>query len=147
MKESNRPAINRRNAIGLLAATPVIATPLGAASIAEACGLHADAARLSQDSTGVAPDLANLTAGDFEPLVGKAFMVGDHQLTLKNVRRGPESASRFRRQFAVVFNPPRDVSIGSEQMAVSHPAIGRHHLLVGQVGIGPQGSAVEICFA
>jgi hypothetical protein len=147
VRDSNRPAINRRNAIGLLAVTPVIASPFGADAWTGVSGLRTDAAQLGQGPTGMTPDLAKLTAEHFEPLVGKTFTVGEHRLTLKNVRRGPRTSSRFRRQFALVFNAPRNESIGSKQLPVSHPAIGRHDLLVGQVGPGPNGSAVEICFA
>jgi hypothetical protein len=145
MKESNRPAINRRDAIGLLAASPVIASPLGAAAWAGASGLGTDAVQHGQGPLRMAANSAKLTAEHFEPLIGKTFAVGQHRLMLKKVRRGPKTASRFRQQFAIEFHAPQELTLADGPLSVSHPAIGRQQLLVTQVGKGA-GRAVEICF-
>ena len=54
---------------------------------------------------------------------------------------------RSRQQFAITFELPRDVPIRSEVLPVSHPAIGRHDLLVTQVIDTVDKTALEICFS
>lgn len=137
-------AIGRRDALGLIAATVVadvaLSLPARAAAMSAKAGVGAMAA-----SPPTVSDLAKLTAEHFEPLVGQTFMVGTNALTLKKVRRGPNSGPQFRQQFGIVFDAPQWLPFHSETMPVSHPALGRHDLLATQVGI--ERGKVEICFA
>jgi hypothetical protein len=96
----------------------------------------------------VTQDLAKLAAGHFEQLVGESFTVGQYQVTLRQVRRRQhKSSARFREQFALVFKGPQALPIGSEVLPVTHPAIGRHGLLVTQTVGEINGTALEICFS
>lgn len=90
--------------------------------------------------------LAQLAPEHFEPLVGEAFSVGEHRVTLRAVRRGPATPAQFREQFAVTFSIPQSPSIGGEPVRVAHPAIGGHDLFVAAVSQGADRS-LEICFA
>ncbi|MGA3310824.1 MAG: hypothetical protein ABSD08_19765 [Xanthobacteraceae bacterium] len=153
MKKSNPlVTITRRDSIRLLAVTPavasnaVLANLFSGAAWAAALMPGADAAHLGQGSAGVPRNLAKLAAEHFEPLVGGSFTVGEDEVTLRNVRRRLNTGSRFREQFSVVFNAPRNSSILSETLPVSHPAIGRHDLLVTQILDGVDSTALEICF-
>jgi Domain of unknown function (DUF6916) len=146
MKTSARPgAISRRDVIRLLVA---------AAGATGAVMPRAQAAHPEKGSVNMAHDLAKqdlskLTAEHFEPLVGETFSVGSYRLTLRSVRRGLKTGSRFREQFAITFKAPRgrELPIRSELLAVAHPAIGRHDLLVTQVLDGADGTALEVCFS
>jgi hypothetical protein len=152
MSDANRSdMISRRDAIGLFAATPALGadavlsnalrgTALAGASVlsvgaAQACG-YAEAPN----------DLAQLAAEHFEPLVGETFMVGDTTVTLRDVRRGPETRPGFRQQFAMTFDAPRSLSIASDLTSVSHPAIGQYDLFVTQVIESGHRKALEIYF-
>jgi len=141
--KSRFATISRRDAIRLFATTPasgaVLASsfPIAAVSAAEAVD------RAAYPSAGTAASLVKLSAQHFESLVGQQFTIGDDQVMLKSVRRGPESGAGFRQQFALVFAAPRDCPLQSDVLPVSHPAIGRHELHVAQVG----GAALEICFS
>ncbi len=145
MTDANR-LISRRNAIALLAARPALGAE-GALSHAFGCSpaTTALATDVAQASARVPSGL--LAAEHFDPLVGQAFAVGGQTATLRNVRRGPATPAHFRAQFAVVFDAPRARSIGSERAPVSHPAIGRHELLVTEVMDGIGRTALEICFS
>jgi hypothetical protein len=143
--------ISRRDAIGLFAATPALGadavlsnalrgTALAGASVlsagsAQACGYAAAPSELSQ-----------LAAGHFEPLVGETFMVGDAAVTLRDVRRGPETQPGFRQQFAMTFEAPPSLSIASDLSSVSHPAIGQYDLFVTELIESGRRKALEICF-
>ena len=58
-----------------------------------------------------------------------------------------QAASRFREQFSLLFSLPQEIPIGSEVLAVSHPALGQCDLLVTRVIDEAEGTALEICFA
>jgi len=153
MKESDRPGhISRRDTIRLLPMSATLVAGAGAvtassipcaawAAVSASCETTAHSGR---DSADTAQDLAKLAAEHFEPLVGETFTIGDNAVTLRNVRRGPKTGSAFREQFAVVFDAPQQLSIPSGPLLVSHPAIGRHDLLVSQI---IDGRALEICFS
>lgn len=153
MKESDRPGhISRRDTIRLLPMSATLVAGAGAvtassipgaawAAVSASCETTAHSGR---DSADTAQDLAKLAAEHFEPLVGETFTIGGNEVTLRGVRRGPKTGSRFREQFAVVFDAPQQPSIPSEPLLVSHPAIGRHDLLVSQI---IDGRALEICFS
>jgi hypothetical protein len=146
--------ISRRDATRLLlAATGTLVTGLvlagslrGAAAAQRAMARGAAAAHPEKGLANMTPDLAKLTAEHFEPLVGETFTIGEYQVTLRDVRR-QKIRSRFREQFSITFKAPRDLPIRSERLSVTHPAIGRHDLLVTQILDGAEGTALEICFS
>lgn len=151
MKKAKRViGMNRRDVIGLLVVTPTIAS---SSLLADGLGDRTDGvasisrtaeAAIGSKATGANRDLATLAANDFEPLVGSAFIVGDDEAMLDGIRHGHSSC--FREQFALVFSTPLDASVRLEPVPVSHPAIGRHDLLVTQVMDRTGKSALEICF-
>jgi hypothetical protein len=134
-KTHRSPTIGRRDALGLIAATVVADAVLSGP--VQACG---SAAGLT-----AAPQLADLTAEHFEPLVGQGFTVGDSVMTLRQVRRGHDSGAQFRQQFGIVFDAPRQPT-QSEVLPLAHMALGRHDVLVSPVGAG-SGASLEIYFA
>jgi hypothetical protein len=136
--------ISRRDATRLLAALAAVVTGAVAAGSLRGAAAHAGCAE--KGSVTMTQDLAKLAAEHFEPLVGETFTIGDYQVTLRDVRR-QKFRSRFREQFSVTFKAPPDLPIRSERMPVSHPAIGRHELLVTQVLDAADGTALEICFS
>jgi hypothetical protein len=136
--------ISRRDASRLLAAIATVVTGAAAASALRAA--VADPGCLEKGAVTMTQDLATLAAEHFEPLIGETFTIGDHQVTLREVHR-QKMRSRLRQQFSLLFNAPRDLALRSESLPVSHPAIGRHELLVTQVLDGPDGTALEICFS
>lgn len=149
MRQSNRSTIiGRRDAIGLIAATvvadAVLASPLHAA--ARSGMVPPGAAGATPGSAATVRDLAKLAADHFEPLVGQTFTIGDNRTTLRSVHRGRNTGTGFRRQFAVVFDAPENLSMRSETLPVSHPAVGGHDLLVTQIIAGSDCTALEICF-
>ena len=135
--------IGRRDALGLIAAT-VVADAVCGGPLQAAALSGTPAAGTAAGQTG-APQLAELTAEHFEPLVDQAFTVGDSVMTLRKVRRGCKSGPRFRQQFGIVFDAPREPA-QSKILPVSHPALSRYDVLVNPVGAG-SGAALEICFA
>jgi hypothetical protein len=106
-----------------------------------------DAIHLEKGRIDMTQDLASLAPEHFEPLIGHTFTIGDHQVTLRDVRRRGRTTSRFREQFSLLFSRPHEVPIGSEVLPVSHPALGQCELLVTQVIDEAEGTALEICFA
>jgi hypothetical protein len=143
----HRTTTSRREAVQLLAAAALsggaLVSPVAAAIRRPAF----DAIPLEKGLVDMAQDLANLAPEHFEPLIGHTFTIGDHQVTLRDVRRRGRTTSRFREQFSLVFSLPHEVPIRSELLPVSHPAIGRCDLLVTQVMDDAQGTALEICFS
>ena len=142
--QSGKPS--RREAIALFAGGPALGVD---AALASAFGGTAGASLLFADSAqacGMRASLADLAAEHFEPLVGQEFTVGAHRVTLRGVRRGPATPAQFRAQFALAFAAPQAAPMASDLMGVSHPAIGRHDLLVSAVG-DAAGRSLEICFA
>ena len=141
MDAANRGhVISRRDVTRLLA---TVAAIVGGAVVP----MHgADAAHGKKGVLNMTQDLATLAAEHFEPLIGETFTIGDYQVTLRDVRR-QKFRSRFREQFSITFNAPRDLPIRSERLPVTHPAIGRHELLVTQVLDAADGTALEICFS
>jgi hypothetical protein len=141
---------SRRDAMKLLSAAALSGTFVPASpAAAEAPTQRAvlDAIRLERGSIDMTQDLAKLAPEHFEPLIGHTFTIGDHQVTLRDVRRRGRTTSRFREQFSLLFSPPHQIPIGSEVLAVSHPALGRCDLLVTQVMDEAEGTALEICFS
>lgn len=148
-KANGCETVSRREAIRLVAATPAAGAMLASSLPAALAGRSitgADAAGVAQAGAHAPTGLAKLSAEHFEPLVGERFTVGDDTLTLSDVRRGLKSRAGFRQQFALTFNALRDVPAPTDVLPVSHPAIGRHDLLVTQIN-GPVGTALEICFS
>jgi hypothetical protein len=160
-KSYRRAAISRRETMRLIGASAGLlagaagSNPFGDATAAAASSPHVEALHPEKNlidvapdmAPGIASDLAKLTAENFERLVGESFAVDQYQVTLRRVRRGPKSGSGFRNQFALVFKLPHAVPIGSEVLPVTHPAIGRHDLLVTQTADAVDGTVLEICFS
>jgi hypothetical protein len=143
----HRTTTSRREAVQLLVAAALsggaVVSPVAAAIRRPAF----DAIPLEKGLVDMAQDLANLAPEHFEPLIGHTFTIGEHEVTLRDVRRRGRTTSRFREQFSLVFSLPHEVPIRSELLPVSHPAIGRCDLLVTQVMDDAQGTALEICFS
>jgi hypothetical protein len=141
---------SRRDAMKLLTAAALSGTFVAASpAAAEAPTQRAvfDAIHLEKGPIDMTQDLAKLAPEHFEPLIGHTFTIGDHQVTLRDVRRRGRTTSRFREQFSLLFSLPHEIPIGSEVLAVSHPALGRCDLLVTQVIDEAEGTALEICFS
>jgi hypothetical protein len=145
----HRTTTSRREAVQMLAVAALSAgAVVSPAAAAAAIRRHAfDAIPLEKGLVDMTQDLANLAPEHFEPLIGHTFTIGDHQVTLRDVRRRGRTTSRFREQFSLVFSLSDEVPIRSELLPVSHPAIGRCDLLVTQVIDDAQGTALEICFS
>ncbi len=86
---------------------------------------------------GGAPDLASLVVADFEALEGATLRVqpaeGDAiQLRLIEVRelpaRGPRPRGRV--PFSILLEGPSDAPLAQDLYPISHPALGKHDLLV-----------------
>lgn len=145
--------LSRRDAMVLFAGAPALGADAALTGVfggtAGATLLFAGSAQACGSSAGLPTNLASLAAEHFEPLVGEEFTVGEHRVTLRAVHRGPASPAQYRAQFAVAFSVPQvasnPASIASEPIRVGHPAIGRHDLLVTEVGAGDS-RALEICF-
>lgn len=158
-KSYRRAPISRRETMRLIGASAGLLAgasapnPFGTA--AAASSPHVDAVHLEKNlidvapgvAQGITPDMAKLTAENFERLVGESFAVGQYHVTLRRARRGPKSGSGFRNQFALVFKVPHALPIGSEVLPVTHPAVGRHDLLVTQTADAIGGTVLEICFS
>jgi hypothetical protein len=140
---------SRRGVVQLLAAAALSggAAISTSAADAEIRRRDFDAIHLERGRIDMTQDLANLTPEHFEPLIGHTFIIGDHRVTLRDVRRRGRMTSRFREQFSLLFSRPHEVPIGSEVLPVSHPALGQCELLVTQVIDEAEGTALEICFA
>jgi hypothetical protein len=153
MKNTDRSGVvSRRDAIGLFAATPalgvdaMLSNALRGAALAGASVLSAGAAQACGYAEAPS-ELSQLAAEHFEPLVGETFRVGDATVTLRDVRRGPETRQGFRQQFAMTFDTPRSLSITSDLASVSHPAIGQYDLFVTEVIESGHRRALEVCFS
>jgi hypothetical protein len=128
----------------------LFAAAIGAAAIpsgAAAAAVPVDVQSANKGSIAMTTDLRELTADHFEALVGETFVVDGQPTRLRAVRRGPAGVGRFRQQFALSFATPAGMTIRSDVVPVSHPAIGRHDLLVTQVIDHTEPTALEICFA
>jgi hypothetical protein len=145
----HRTTISRREAVQLLAAATLSAGAVISPAAADAAVRRPafDAIPLEKGLVDMAQDLANLAPEHFEPLIGHTFTIGEHQVTLRDVRRRGRTTSRFREQFSLLFSLPHEIPIGSEVLAVSHPVLGRCELLVTQVIDEAEGTALEICFS
>jgi hypothetical protein len=140
---------SRRDAVKLLTAAALSGTFVAAppAAAEAAAGRQAvDSIVLEKGPIDMMKDLAKLAPEHFEPLIGHTFTIGEHQVTLRDVRRRGQAASRFRQQFSLLFSLQQEIPIGSEVLAVSHPALGRCDLLVTRVIDEAEGTALEICF-
>jgi hypothetical protein len=156
-KSNRRTTISRRDTMRRLLgaaaslAGAAVTNPFGggaAAALPYADAIYPEKSLVNGTQDLVTQDLANLAVGHFEPLVGERFTVGQYQVTLRQVRRRQhKSGARFREQFALVFKAPRALPIGSEVLPVTHPALGRHGLLVTQTVGEINGTALEICFS
>jgi hypothetical protein len=154
MSELHRQSwINRREASRILIASAAftaaagILGPLRKRALAAAVIPCGSECRSEKGILNMTQDLAKLSAEHFEQLIGKTFTIGEYLLKLRDVQRRPNTASHFRQQFSLTFEIPRDLPIRSDVMAVQHPAIGEHHLLVTQVIDNIDETALEICFA
>jgi hypothetical protein len=140
-------AISRREAIGIIAVTSASGAVLTGlhpvVTMAGASALGAPAAGVAQNAGEPERSLAKLAAEHFEPLIGEKFTIGGDEVTLSEIRHGPESGAQFRQQFALTFDTPRGLPVGGDIVPLSHPAIGRHELHV----TGATGRALEICFS
>ena len=145
----HRTTTSRREAVQLLAAATLSAGAVILPAAADAAVRRPafDAIPLEKGLVDMAQDLAKLAPEHFEPLIGHTFTIGEHEVTLRDVRRRGRTTSRFREQFSLVFSLSHEVPIRSELLPVSHPAIGRCDLLVTQVMDDAQGTALEICFS
>jgi hypothetical protein len=147
MTEHRTTTTSRREAVQLLAAAALSGGAVVSPVVAAIRRPAFDAIPLEKGLVDMAQDLANLAPEHFEPLIGHTFTIGEHEVTLRDVRRRGRTTSRFREQFSLVFSLPHEVPIRSELLPVSHPAIGRCDLLVTQVMDDAQGTALEICFS
>jgi hypothetical protein len=147
----HRAITTRRDAVQLLAAAALSGGAVISTSpvVAEAAiGRRGfDANLLEKGLVDMTKDLASLAPEHFEPLIGHTFTIGEHQVTLRDVRRRARTTPRFREPFSLLFSLPHEVPISSELLPVSHPAIGRCDLLVTQVIDEAEGAALEICFS
>jgi hypothetical protein len=139
---------SRRDAVKLLTAAAFSGTFAAASPVAADATIRRtfDAIRLEKGPIDMTQDLASLAPEHFEPLIGHTFTIGDHQVTLRDVRRRGPTTPRFREPFSLLFSLPHQVPIGSEVLPVSHPGLGQCDLLVTQVIDEVQGTALEICF-
>lgn len=69
----------------------------------------------------------------FDGLVGQTFRIGDYESELKELREGPETPPRFRRQFTLIFRFPPDFPHDSITLPVSHPQIGTHDFFINKI--------------
>jgi hypothetical protein len=96
----HRAMTSRRDVVQLLAAAALS----GGAAIstspadAEIGRRDFDAIHLEKGRIDMTQDLASLAPEHFEPLIGHTFTIGDHQVTLRDVRRRGRTTSRFREQ-------------------------------------------------
>jgi hypothetical protein len=149
---TKHPTITSRcDAVRLLTAAALSGTFVTASPVAAQVPIRKetfdDAIHLEKGLIDMAQDLANLAPEHFEPLIGHTFTIGDHQVTLRDVRRLGPTTSRFREQFSLLFSLPHEMPVGSEVLPVSHPTLGRCELLVTQVIDEAEGTTLEICFA
>ena len=150
MMTEHRTTTSRRDVVKLLTAATLSGTFVAASPVAAEVLVRQQgdgAIHLEKGPIDMTQDLANLAPEHFEPLIGHTFTIGDHQVTLRDVRRRGHAASPFREQFSLLFSLPREIPVGSEVLAVSHPALGRCDLLVTQVMDEAEGTALEICFS
>ncbi len=141
---------SRRDVVKLLTAATVSGTFVTTSPAAAEVPIRrpaVDAIHLEKGPIDMTQDLAKLAPEHFEPLIGHTFTIGEHQVTLRDVRRRGQAAARFREQFSLLFSLPHEMAIGSEVLAVSHPALGQCDLLVTQVIDEAEGTALEICFS
>lgn len=146
MTEFSRRDVSRLMAAAMLTGG---AAALGVISVADAAVPALPSGTFIHPNKGLmhmTNDLAKLSAEHFDALIGERFAIGDQTLTLRSVRRGPETPSRFREQFSLTFDIPNGSAIRSEVLPVAHPAIGAHQLLVTQVMDSVHPTSLEICF-
>lgn len=141
---------SRRDALLALTAAivpgTILANPVRAVACAGIPSHSVDAARAAPELAATAGSPAKLAAEHFEPLVGETFTIGGNAVRLRKVSRARKTGSPFREQFSVAFEAPENVSPPLEPWSVSHPAVGRHDLLVTLTGNAAQGAALEVCF-
>jgi hypothetical protein len=144
----HRTTVSRRDAVKLLTAAAFSGTFVTVPPVAaDATRWRAfDVIHLEKGPIDMTQDLAKLAAEHFEPLIGHTFTIGDHQVTLRNVRRRAPTAPQFREPFSLLFSLPHQLPMGSDVLPVSHPSLGQCDLLVTQVIDEGQGTALEICF-
>lgn len=147
MTELSRRDVSRLIAAAMLTGSAAVT---GMMSVAEAAFPAVPSGTFIHPNKGLMQmtnDLAKLSAEHFDVLIGERFAIGDQILTLRSVRRGPETPSRFREQFSLTFDIPDGSAIRSEVLPVVHPAIGAHQLLVTQVMDSVHPTSLEICFS
>lgn len=143
-------AINRRDAISIIAVTAALGAALTGAqpivTVTGASALDKETAGNPQNAGEATQSLENLAAKDFESLIGEKFTIGGEEATLSEVRHGHRSPGQLRQQFSLTFDVSWDLPIDADIMPFSHPAIGRHELLVTHVN-GAGSGTLEICFS
>lgn len=77
--------------------------------------------------------LEDLKPEDFETLLGKAFELDGHTVTLKKVETREAPGKKFRAPMSLVFAGPEDTGVIAGTHTLSHPDIGEHALLVHRV--------------
>jgi hypothetical protein len=116
-----------------------------AAGDATACGFE-KTARTARLAPRFKP-VANWVLADFEPLVGTPFDIDGRMLVLEEIRKGPETPSQFREQFALVFESGKVGDMESRIRPVRHPALGTVDLYVNIVRYMDTGRTAEIYFS
>lgn len=96
-------------------------------------------------------DLAALTPGDFEPLIGTAFAVALGELPslaiqlIEVAARGPQPGRRT--PFALYFTGPASPVLEPLAHLLSHPVLGELELFIGPVMSTGPGITYEAIFA
>ncbi|WP_310620701.1 DUF6916 family protein [Flexibacterium corallicola] len=77
--------------------------------------------------------IGDLKVENFEGLEGEMFSLGHFRVELLQVHRGPETPSRFRQQFSLIFNCPDEFESSHADLELSHEKVGSHRLFVSKV--------------
>ncbi|MET4697957.1 hypothetical protein ABIE65_000974 [Constrictibacter sp. MBR-5] len=92
--------------------------------------------------------LADLTAGDFEAVVGSPFDVPSgeegapvERLTLRKVSRKPALTGFEGERFSLFLDGSRtDIAIDGQEVLLSHETMGQMRLFMGPLGRNPDGT-------
>lgn len=90
--------------------------------------------------------------GDFEPLLGQAFTIGDGTGTLQatlveasNLREAQGAGTRST-QFSLVWRGPPGATLPQRIYTVTHPSLGALELFLVTIGADAQGMRYEAVF-
>lgn len=101
-------------------------------------------------------NLSELTAADFEAVIGTTFIVPGETpdtpietLTLRRVERRKPSPPAFADHFSLILRGSRtDVSIDPQMVLLEHETLGLLHLFMSPFGLTPEGMVrYQIVFA